>query len=454
MQQDQWGHTLTTADPEAATLLDHALIRFLEYRADTAECIAACIARDAGFVMPRVLRAGLLLLMGSRSADPAIKTELEAIAGASGGLTRRETLHVDALELWARGDLTAASRRWEEIVVHWPHDLLALRSIHFQNFWMGQATYMRQVVSGALASWHEDMPGYGFLLGMAAFGLEECGDYARAERLGREAVERNDEDMWSIHAVAHVLEMQGRVDEGARWLDHAPDRWADRSPFKGHLWWHAGLFALERGDHDRALALYDDHIRPGERRISTDMMNAPSLLARLEFLGVDVGDRWAPLADWAAGWIDDHVIALTDAHVMFPLAREARPEAGSFIASLERFARCPEHYAASTAVPFLLPIARAIRAFYAGDPDTAVDLLLPLRERLHPIGGSHAQRDVFHQLLLQAALAAGRWRLARTLAMERTVLRPENALGWHMLARAFDGLGDAPAAAAARARAA
>lgn len=451
MAEDRRGLAYSSESDEAVALFDEAVDHYLEYRLDTAELLGAAVEADPGFVMPRVLKASALRLMGSTSVMPAIEAELAAIDGIDTRLNRREALHVQGLRHWIAGDMTRACRRWDAIVQEWPFDLVALRHMHFQSFWLGEQQAMRNAVASALPAWSEDMPGYGFALGMLAFGFEEMGDYARAEALGREAVERNPDDLWAIHAVAHVMEMQGRLADGTAWLDYPDDRWADRGPVKNHVWWHAALFAVERGDFDAALMLYDNHVKPGERRISVDMMNAPSLLARLELAGADVGERWQHLAEWSKGWIDDHVIAFTDAHTMIPLARAGlEAEAEAFIASLEHFAETPDDDAARRVKPLILPLARAIHALYAGRPAEAVRLLEPIRYQLLPIGGSHAQRDVFAQLLLEAAIQAENWPLARSLASERVALRPENHLNWLKFAQMFDAAGDPEAADRAR----
>jgi len=451
MAEDRRGLAYTSDSEQAVALFDAAVDHYLEYRLDTGELISAALEADPGFVMPRVLKASQLRLMGSTSVMPIIQAELDAIDGGRAGIGRREALHVQGLRDWVAGDVSRAARAWDAIVQEWPFDLLALRHMHFQNFWLGEQQAMRDTVASALPAWTDDMPGYGFVLGMAAFGFEELGDFARAEALGREAVERNPDDLWAIHAVAHVMEMQGRLAEGSAWLDYPDDTWADRGPVKNHVWWHAALFAVERGDFDAALTLYDNHVRPGERRISTDMMNAPSLLVRLELAGADVGDRWQQLAEWSKGWVDDHVIAFTDAHTMIPLARTGmQAEAEAFLASLERFADQPSNDAAERMRPLILPLAKAIRALYSGRPADAVTLLEPIRYHLLPIGGSHAQRDVFAQLLLEAAIQAENWPLARSLASERVALRPENHLNWLKFAQMFDAAGDPEAAERAR----
>jgi tetratricopeptide (TPR) repeat protein len=447
MAEDRRGLAFSSESDEAVALFDQAVDHYLEYRLDTGELLDRAMEADPGFVMPRILKASMLRLMGSTSVDEKVQAELAAIEAAGTPMNPRETLHLDALKHWFTGDLTRARKAWDAIVQEWPFDLMALRHMHFQSFWLGEQQAMRNTIASALPAWTDDMPGYGFVLGMLAFGFEEMGDYQRAEAMGREAVERNPDDLWAIHAVAHVMEMQGRLQEGMAWLDFPDDHWADRGPVKNHVWWHAALFAVESGDFDAALALYDNHVVPGERRISTDMMNAPSLLARLEFAGADVGDRWAQVADWGAGWVHDHVIAFTDAHTMIPLARtERHKDAEAFIASLERFAEVANNDAAKRIEPLILPLARGIRAFYAGKPAETVELLAPIRYALQPIGGSWAQRDIFNQLLLEAAIKAGNWPLARSMASERIALRPENHLNWLKFGQMFDAAGDPEAA--------
>ena len=66
-----------------------------------------------------------------------------------------------------------------------------------------------------------------------------------------------------------------------------------------------------------------------------------------------------------------------------------------------------------------------------GDFDRAVELMLPVRSRLKRIGGSHAQRDVFQQLFITAAIKGGRLRLARETLSERLAHRPENQWAQH-----------------------
>lgn len=454
MFTDERGLPLTTASEAAARAFDDVVVCYLEYRLRIGKAIKAMLSADPAFVMGRVLVGYLMMSRGTpEGADDARKALLEAKTHAGDHLTARERMHLDALDAWVSGHAERATRLWEEILIEWPLDLVALRFAHFQSFWLGTHRRMRNVVVRALPAWDASVPRYGDLLGMAAFGHEELGDYATAERLGRQAVELNGDDMWSIHAVAHVLEMQDRHAEGLRWLDFPADRWADRAAMRTHIWWHKALFHFERGEFDDVLALHDSLIDPGDDMFYIDMQNCASLLARVELMGGDVGDRWARLADRAEGWVDNHLMAFTDVHTIMPLARDRRPGAQRFLASLACFAQSDDDNA-KRAREHVLPVCTAVESFHAGDFDRTVDLLFPRKDELTAIGGSHAQRDVFHLVLLEAALRSGRFELARTLAGERVTLRPHSHGSWLKYAEALAGLGEQTAAAEARTRAA
>ncbi|TVQ38008.1 MAG: tetratricopeptide repeat protein [Geminicoccaceae bacterium] len=453
MIADERGLGLTTTSEAAVRAFDDVLHCYLEYRLRIGPAIKGLLGADPEFVMGRVLVGYLMMARGTPEGVVDARKALEAAEAHAGDhLSRRERMHLAALQAWVGGAAQRACRIWEDILVAHPLDLLALRLAHFQSFWLGTPRRMRNVVVRALPAWDEHVPRYGDVLGMAAFGHEELGDYATAERLGRCAVALNGEDMWSIHAVAHVMEMQGRHGEGLSWLDFAPDRWADRAAMRTHIWWHKALFHFERGELDAALDLYDRSVDPGPDLFYIDIQNCASLLARIEFMGGDAGSRWASLAERAASWADNHQMAFTDVHTIVPLAREGRPEAQRHLASLQALASAPGEEARRLR-DYVLPVCHGVAAFYAGDFPRCIDLLLPLKDDLVPLGGSHAQRDLFHLMLLESALRGGRFDLARSLAGERIVLREHGHGGWLKYAEALEGLGDVPAAAAARQRA-
>ena len=124
------------------------------------------------------------------------------------------------------------------------------------------------------------------------FAHEECGNYVIAEAAGRAAVELDPADLWATHAVAHVMEMQDRHDEGIAWLGELERHWAGGNNLLHHLWWHRALFHLECGETAEVLALYDRRFRDlaspvtqAQPDLYIDVQNAASMLFRLERRG-------------------------------------------------------------------------------------------------------------------------------------------------------------------------
>ncbi len=450
MFTDSRGLRLSTRSEEAAGHFNAAIDDYFQYRISAGKRAKAAIEADPDFAFGHCLRGYLFMLFGSTAFHGHARGALEKAQAAAKSASERENAHIAALTAWLTGDTEKTCTLWEEIMVAHPRDLLAVRLQHFALFWLGRSADLRGGPARVLHAWDESLPGYGNVLGMLAFGHEECGAYAEAEAAGRRAIEIDAEDLWALHAVAHVLEMQGRLKEGLAWLDFPADAWDDRNPFRGHLWWHRALFLYERGEYDAVLALYDRSIRSEKSDFYLDIQNAAALLARLEFAGANVGERWAELADHVETRLDDHVLAFTDTHAMMALGATGRhDDAVRLLASLETFAATPGDSCAKVMRPVAIPVSMAILAFAQGEYGRAADLLLPLRPDFIRVGASHAQRDIFHQFLIEAAIRAGRLTLARALMSERTLLKPTSLPSWRKYAKVLHGLGEPDAAAAA-----
>ena len=453
MRTDARGLHLTTGSDRAAASVDAAVEDYCGFKTDPVSHVKAALDADPEFALAHCLRGYCYLLLGL----PALHGKaMQCLARAESGVaTPREHEHFLALQAWCDGDLIDAVRRWEHLLVEHPTDLLALRLATSFYFNLGDGPNLRDSVARVLPVWGEGTPGYGYVLGMYAFGLEECGDFARAEDAGRRAVEINAGDIWAVHAVAHVMEMGGRTAEGIAWLEETEAGWVTCNFFAHHVWWHKALYHIARDEAGAALALYDDRVRDDFSEIIYDMHDAASLLWRLELAGVDIGLRWDELADKAVVHARDHNDPFTDAHLMMCLAGGGRPGAAAeMLDSMRSFAATRKGTVAAVMRKVGIAVCEALAAYRAGRHARAVDLLLPQRYEVFRIGGSHAQRDLIAQTLIEAALVCGRFALARALTAERTAAMPANAPAWRLYARALDGLGDEDAAAAARARAA
>src|SRR6476646_9183374 len=224
---DARGNKVTAASAAAAAHLDETVRAYLGFRGDTGDRLTAVLAADPDCAMAHCLRGYFMMLFGQRAMVPRARRSLEAATQAAGssGATEREAAHLAALAVWVAGDFAGATSRWEALTAQYPRDLLALKLSQYGFFYAGESERMRDIVARALPHWDPADPDYGFVLGCHAFGLEETGEYAAAERAGRDAVALNPADIWAAHAVSHVFEMEGRPREGAAWVDGLEANW-------------------------------------------------------------------------------------------------------------------------------------------------------------------------------------------------------------------------------------
>jgi tetratricopeptide (TPR) repeat protein len=454
MQQDMRGLAVTAANAGAVKQLDLAVTDFLNYGQGASTAVKNALTEDPDCALAQCYRGYLLMMLENRAVFPKIQATLDSLAKMAGSLTARERLHMEALQAWVKGDLSAACLAWERILTDHPRDIMALKLHHTMAFYTGRSNVLRSVVAGVLGEWDEGVPGYGHVQGMYAYALEECGEYAEAERWGRDAAARNPDDLWAIHSVAHVLEMQGRHAEGSAWLDYTPEQWARKNFFKAHVWWHAALFAIAQEDFGRAMALLDNELASVNSDAYIDVSNQAALLKRLEIAGVDVGDRWDILASHSATRIHDHILPFRDAHFCLALAAGKNFDtARTQLNSLQSFARENAGWTAEATRSTLIPLCEAMIAYEEGDYGTACDILWPIRNELSPIGGSLAQRDLFSQMLIDAAIRGGRLAMARSLLSERVAKFPGTRRNWAQYARVLSDLGETDRAETARRRA-
>src|SRR5215471_12850653 len=439
MPQDLHGLPITTS-PEAATAFDRTVLAYLKYKVDAPEHLKRTLAADPKFVLAQCLKGYFAMLSYNQASVPRAVEAARSARAHSAEATSRERAHVDALEAWIAGDLERMIAVWEAILAEHPTDVLALRLAHFNNFWLGRPRDMATSVERVLPQWGRELPGYGTLLSCRAFALEECGDYAGAEPAGRAAIEIDPGDVWGTHAVAHIMEMQGRHQEGIAWLDRLERHWVGGNNLLHHLWWHRALFHLERGEHAKVLALYDRRFRDlaspltqAQPDLYIDVQHAVSMLFRLERRGVDVGERWNEIADKAEARIGDCLSAFTLPHWMMALAATGRDEAAQRMLSSMRGYGHADSAPDAVVRTIAAPVSEAVLAHRKRDYARAVDLVRPVLDDMVQLGGSHAQQDVLEQMFLSAAVRAGRMDDVRLLidrVRTRHPVAPEHRIGY------------------------
>jgi hypothetical protein len=415
--QDALGHALSGASPKAIDLYEQANHEFRCLIADPLASVNRALAESPDFTMGHTMVAWLNLL----GTEPGGFAPAQAALDAAKVLPadERESMHLAAIEHLVNRRWFAAGRLLEDLSVRWPRDTLALQVGHSIDFFTGQSRMLRDRIARAASHWHQGMPGYHAVQGMHAFGLEECGEYTRAEAAGRRAVELEPRDSWGWHAVAHVMEMQNRRRDGVAWLGNSRQTWSEVSFFAVHNWWHLALFHLGQEQIDDVMTLVDERIVGPGSALVIDMIDASAMLWRLQLRGIDVGDRWTALADRWTAVSQTSTYAFNDAHAMMAFVGAGRDADAMALLAAQQAALGAQDDNVGFLREVGIELTRAIHAFGQGRYDDAVEDLRNVRPRSHRFGGSHAQRDLIDLTLIEAAQRGGQTLLADALRRER-----------------------------------
>jgi hypothetical protein len=437
---DPRGNPCSSRSAAARDSAESALWRMMSFYDTPLADLDTASAHDPGWALPHVMRAGFLLSLTEPSLLVEAGAHLQRARALADGATARERAHLDAVQAVFEGRWQAACHVWDELLVAYPRDALALQWAQLWDFYRGDAINLRMRPARALPEWDETDPLHPHVLSLYAFGLEESNLYPQAEEAGRRALAANARVPWAVHAVAHVMEMQGRYEEGAAWLRQYQAEWADGNGFAGHLWWHKGLFRLEAMDIAGVLRLADKRLTGANLQITLQRVDAAALLWRLHLLEVDVATRCHELlAGWDLAEGGAGYYAFNDVHaVMAMLGAGAVARAEAWVARCAERAMAADDARRSNhamAREVGLPLMRGLLAFARGEADAAADALYAARGVAQRFGGSHAQRDVIDQTLLAAAARGSRHAIGRALMNERLMAKPSTPLTAHWRAQ-------------------
>lgn len=405
MLTDRWGLEIATDNPAAIEGLNTFDTSFLTY-GTTAGAVWDAARADPACVMAQAKAAALEMFLQTGASVAKAQPWLRGADPHLTKATERERLWHAQVSAWVTGDAERAIRLTEEIVTRWPQDLAAVKMTQFHMFHVGDLAGMLRIAEQALQH-HRDTAE---MHGMLAFGLEEMNRLDEAEAAARQAIALKRNEPWAQHALAHVMETQGRCAEGLETMLGFSDGWAEKNSFmRSHNWWHAALFAIDADRPDEALRLYDEQVWGVWKEYSQDQVNAVALLARLEFAGLDVGERWQDVADYIEKRGPEHIEPFLDAHYLLALSRAGRDSAAKeLLRSLRDYvASQPEQLTTRIWRLVGLPLAEGVEAYGRGDWRQVYEKLPRALEGLQQIGGSHAQRDLFWQLWIHAGAKAG-----------------------------------------------
>jgi tetratricopeptide (TPR) repeat protein len=423
MPKDLWDLPLSTESAVAGEQYVLAVEKLLSANVGAEEALGRAIAADPGFALAHAAHARALQLRGAMAeARAAAARAVEAAPSA----TRRERGHVEAIALNVEPDMPRTLAHVLEHLREFPRDglVLSLASGVFGLIGFSGRRDRNEVqldlLEGLAVSYGEDW----WFLNAHGFACTEAGQRKRGRRLVERALHLNPRNGHAAHGLAHVCYEGNASDEGAAFLRPWLADYDKASQLHCHLSWHLALFELALGRSEIAWTLYDENIRPANSYGSPliTLADSVSLLWRCKLWDKERGAvAWGELREFARRSFAAPSLAFADAHTVMAFAAYGdRAGAEARIDELRRQERGGHQPAGRVAGD----VAEAMAAFARGDDDAVVRLLEPLLKELVRVGGSHAQRDVFEDTLLEAYLRSGRHEAAGRLFDERLGRRP------------------------------
>ncbi len=388
--------------------IDEFIEGYLAYET-RAERILMTAAADPESCMANVYAGMLWMLLEAPEGAARAAKYLAAAEAAAPGATRREQLNAAMLRAWVEDDLERCIGLCDQVSDEFPRDLAIVKTHQYFEFNRGNSPEMLRVALKVGAA-NSDVP---YVYGMKAFAYEQCHLLDEAESEARAALAMRRKEPWAQHALAHVFLTRGRIDEGAQFLEDAANTWSGLNSFMlTHIWWHLALFYLSQGRESEALRVYDEHCWGIAKNYSQDQVGAVSLLARFEIAGMDVGSRWADLGDHLRARAQDTMQPFLTLQYLYGLARARRAQAETLLEWVRDYAERAPPFTRTVWREVALPGCEGLYSYARGEFERAWRHLSVAVPRMAEAGGSHAQRDLFEQILLDAARRSGRmpWR--------------------------------------------
>ena len=452
--EDRYGLPLSTISTAAAERMVEGVDLLLEQNFGPDERFQQAVEADEGFALAH---AGLAYayMVGARVADA--RKSAEQAQTLAPGISRREQQQIDAIALWTNGKGQEALALVQQHLAEFPRDMIMVR--------LAQRLYVLGCSSAGacVPNYPQELftlmkrvaPEYGddwAFQGQYAFAHHENGLLNEALELAEKSLAQRPTNAVASHSIAHVYfelgDAAGGTDFLARWLPG----FDNRAPYHVHLSWHLALFELAMGHYGRALHLYDSDIRPSVVAKSAISLNdSASLMWRLQMYGAAAPpELMGELSTQAAPAAERPGPAFRDSHAALAFAVAADDQS---MARMMDGLRDVADKGDKLAGEVTLPLVQGISAFVHQDYKEAVRLMEPLFgqdarfDQLARIGGSHAQREVFEDTLVEAYLRAGQFEKAEGLLSQR-LKRRESPRDAFWLARAQEAAGKRELAAA------
>ena len=340
-------------------------------------------------------------------------------------VTQRERQHVEIMAAAIEGQPKVALTGAEQHLDEFPRDALVL-SLLLGAFGLYAFSGRADHDAARLAICERHARHYGedwWFLTYLGWSHTEAGNVGAGRTVTERAIALRPENGNAAHALSHALFEQGDMAAGRTFLSGWLPAHERASYLHGHLSWHVALMALEAGDLDGALRIYEQHVRPSDSRyppmnVFTD---AASLLWRLSLAGkAGLEPYWREVAVYGDRFFPRAGPHFADVHYALVAAATSNEVLETRLAELEALEANGRLAPGSSAID----LCRGIRAFAEGDNENAIRILEPLMPAVVRIGGSHAQRELWEDTLIVACLRGGRGDKAAKIISDRLHRRP------------------------------
>jgi len=427
---DRYGLPLSTTSARAADLYVEGIDQALSGNAESDACLEEAISLDEGFALAQI---ALARSEQFRGLIPQARERAARARALVGGVSARERGHVGAIATAIElGGGPEALAMVKEHVAAFPRDAFVLSQANGVYGLIGFSGRVDRndeqlaLLDSVAADYGDDW----WFLSAYGFAHTELFRFDEGRRLVERSMQLYDRNAHGAHALGHVFYETGDPAAGAAFLDPWLVLYDRTAQLHGHLSWHLALFELAAGNLDRVLALYDESIGPKNVRAAPlgILADSASLLWRCDLYGAEVGEAWRDVCDVAMRAFPRPGITFADVHAA--LAYAATGDADS----LDRLATELRDRASAGKLPAgeaVVDLVEGIGAFRRGDYEGAIGLLEPVSDQVIRIGGSHAQRELFEDTLLQAYLRSCRRAQAEALLRARLDRRPSRRdAGW------------------------
>jgi hypothetical protein len=422
---DRYGLPISTTSDLAAEKYRAGVDLLLSLWPGAAETLDATIAADPEFALAHAARARLHAIGAEVTAARAGIAKAMALAARHG--TERERSHVQVLSLALNGQSAQALAGALAHVEVWPRDIVIL-SLPLGAFGLlafsGRADHdQARVDLCERHARHFEANDWWFLT-YRGWAHGENGNVA----LGRSLTERALESRWNnvngAHAAAHVMFEAGANDDAAIFIESWLPGYDRSGILHGHIAWHGALIALERGDTEKALAIYHQHVAPdASLGVPVNVVSdTASFLWRLQAYGHEVPDGlWRDAAAYASRHFQQAGFAFADVHMaLIAAANGDRAAVEQRVTSLNELVQAGQ----LPAGPVVPALCRAALAFAENDFAACAHILEPVTHEAVRIGGSGAQREIVEDTLLVSLMRSSQADKAHALLAQRLHRRP------------------------------